>query len=108
MVATRGGRAYERYSWITLLMSAALGLLAGPTLTFAPLSIMVEPAFAVGNVPGVLRALGLTWVFFNVFVLIVLFRNLQAGRGERGGSCGCCRFCGCSTSSSTRPPSTPS
>ena len=62
MAATRGGRGYERYGWVILLVSAILGLVAGLTLTFAPLSIMVEPAFAAGNVPGVLRAWGITWV----------------------------------------------
>jgi hypothetical protein len=56
-------------------------LLAGLVLTFALLSIMVEPAFAAGNVPGVLRAFGLTWIFFNIFVLIILFRNFR--KGER-------------------------
>ncbi len=71
----------EKYSWIILLVSAVLGLLAGLVLTFAPLSIMVEPAFAAGNVPGVLRAFGLTWIFFNIFVLIILFRNFR--KGER-------------------------
>ena len=81
MAAIRGARGYERYGWTILLVSAILGLLAGLVLTFAPLSIMVEPAFAAGNVPGVLRAFGLTWVFFNIFVLIILFRNFR--KGER-------------------------
>ncbi len=72
MAANRGERAYEGYVWIILLVSAVLGLLAGLTLTFAPLSIMVEPAFAAGNVPGVLRAWGITWVFFNVLALVIL------------------------------------
>src|ERR671916_2162599 len=79
MTATSGERVYERYAWIILLVSAVLGLLAGLTLILAPLSIMVEPAFAAGGVPGVLRALGLTWVFFNVLELIILFRNFRRG-----------------------------
>jgi hypothetical protein len=77
MTATGGERAYERYAWTILLVSAVLGLLAALTLILAPLSIMVEPAFAVGNVPAILRTLGLTWVFFNVLELIVLFRNFR-------------------------------
>jgi len=81
MTVNGGGKAYERYAWIILLVSAILGLIAGLTLLFAPLSIMAEPAFAAGNVPGVLRAFGLTWVFFNVLELIILFRNFR--RGER-------------------------
>jgi hypothetical protein len=79
MTATSHERVYERYAWIILSVSAVLGLLAGLTLILAPLSIMVEPAFAAGNVPGVLRALGLTWVFFNVLELIILFRNFRRG-----------------------------
>ena len=72
---TRGGRV----GWIILLVSAVLGSLAGLTLVFAPLSIMVEPAFAAGSVPAILRVLGLTWVFFNIFVVLILFRNFRAG-----------------------------
>jgi len=69
----------KRIGWVILLASAVLGLLAGLTLVVAPLSIMVEPAFAAGSVPAILRALGLTWVFFNVFVLIVLVKYFRAG-----------------------------
>jgi hypothetical protein len=79
MTATSGERVYERYAWIILSVSAVLGLLAGLTLILAPLSIMVEPAFAAGSVPAVLRALGLAWVFFNVLELIILFRNFRRG-----------------------------
>jgi ABC-type antimicrobial peptide transport system permease subunit len=81
MAATRGGRVYERYGWIILLVGAVLGLLTGLALTFAPLSIMVEPAFAAGNVTGVLRAWGITWIFFNIFALVILLRNFR--KGER-------------------------
>ena len=81
MSVNGGGKAHERYAWIILLVSAILGLLTGLTLLSMPLSIMVEPAFAAGNVPGALRAFGLTWVFFNVMALIILFRNFR--RGER-------------------------
>lgn len=77
MTATGGQRVYERYAWIALMVSAVLGLLAGLTLVLSPLSIMIEPAFAVGNVPAILRTLGLTWVFFNVLVVLVLFRNFR-------------------------------
>ena len=68
-----------KIGWGILLASAVLGALGGFTLVVAPLSVMVEPAFAEGNVPAILRALGLTWVFFNVFVLIVLARYFRAG-----------------------------
>ena len=72
---TRGGRV----GWIILLGSASLGSLAGLTLILAPLSIMVEPAFAAGNVPAILRTLGLTWIFFNVLEVVILLRNFRAG-----------------------------
>ncbi len=68
-----------KIGWVILLASALLGALGGVTLVVAPLSVMVEPAFAAGNVPAILRALGLTWVFFNVFVLIVLVKYFRAG-----------------------------
>ena len=79
MAASTTQSSYERYGWIILLVSAVLGLLTALMLLFSPLSIMVEPAFAEGNVPGVLRAFGLTWLFFNIFVLIILFRNFREG-----------------------------
>ena len=81
MAATKGRRAYERYSWMILSVSALLGLLAAVVLVFSPTSILVEPAFAAGNVPGALRAWGATWVFFNILVLVILFRNFR--KGER-------------------------
>ena len=40
---------------------------------------MVEPALAAGNVPGALRAWGITWVFFNVLALVILFKNFRKG-----------------------------
>ena len=72
---TRGGR----FGLIILLVSAILGSLAGLTLIFAPLSIMVEPAFAAGSVPAILRTLVLTWIFFNVLEVVILFRNFRKG-----------------------------
>ena len=79
MAATGGARGYERYGWIILLVSAVLGLLAAVVLTLSPTSILVEPAFEAGNVPGALRAWGITWVFFNILVLVILFRNFRQG-----------------------------
>ncbi len=81
MAATGSARGYERYGWIILLVSAVLGLLAALILTLSPTSILVEPEFRVGSVPGVLRAWGITWIFFNIFVLVILFRNFR--KGER-------------------------
>jgi hypothetical protein len=60
-------------------VSAILGLLSALVLVFSPLSIMVETALAAGNVPGVLRAWGITWVFFNLLELIILFKSFRKG-----------------------------
>ena len=79
MTATGGQRVCERRAWIVLMVSAVLALLAGQTLVLSPLSIVVEPAFAAGNVPAVLGTPGLTWVLFNVFIVLVLFRNFRNG-----------------------------
>ena len=72
---TRGGRV----GWIILLVSTVLGLLAAVILVLSPTSILVEPAFEAGNVPGALRAWGATWVFFNVLELVILFRSFRQG-----------------------------
>ncbi len=42
---------------------------------------MVEPTFAAGSVPGVLRAWVINRVFFNVFALVIPFRDFH--KGER-------------------------
>jgi hypothetical protein len=68
-----------------------LGLLFALVLVFSPFSILVEPALAAGNVPGVLRAWGIAWVFFNVLELIIRFKSFRkGGSSERGGRCGSC------------------
>ena len=68
-----------RYAWIVILLSAVLGLLAALLLTISPTTVLFEPEFRAGDVPGALRAWGVTWLFFNVFALIVLFRGLRQG-----------------------------
>ena len=68
-----------RYGWIILLVSAILGVLAALLLTISPTSVLFEPEFRAGDVPGALRAWGVTWVFFNILALVVLFRNFRQG-----------------------------
>ena len=68
-----------RYGWIILLVSGILGLLVALLLTLSPNTVLVEPAFRAGNVPGALRAWGVTWLFFNVIALVVLFRGFRQG-----------------------------
>jgi hypothetical protein len=70
-----------RYAWIILLISAILGLLVSLVLVISPNTVLIEPAFRVGSVPGALRAWGVTWLFFNVIALVVLFRGFR--KGER-------------------------
>ena len=70
-----------RYAWIILLISAILGLLVSLVLVISPNTVLFEPAFRVGSVPGALRAWGVTWLFFNVIALVVLFRGFR--KGER-------------------------
>jgi hypothetical protein len=68
-----------RYAWIVILLSAILGLLAALLLTVSPTTVLFDPEFRAGDVPGALRAWGVTWVFFNVFALVVLLRNFRQG-----------------------------
>jgi hypothetical protein len=79
MAATRAAGGYDRYGWIVLLVSAVLGLLAAVVLVLSPTSILDEPAFGAGNVPGALRVWGATWVLFDTVVLIILWNNFREG-----------------------------
>ena len=79
MSASQGRRTYERYGWIIILISAILGLLLALLLTISPTTVLFEPEFRTGGVPGVLRAWGINWLFFNVFALVVLFRGFRQG-----------------------------
>jgi hypothetical protein len=69
-----------RYGWIILLISAILGLLAALLVTISPTTVLFEPEFRAGNVPGALRAWGVTWLFFNVLTLVLLFRGFRQGQ----------------------------
>ncbi|HVR76829.1 MAG TPA: hypothetical protein VMS99_00405 [Acidimicrobiia bacterium] len=72
---TRGAKV----GWVILVVSTVLGFLAAVVLIVSPTSILVEPAFAAGNVPGALRAWGATWMFFSVLELVILFRSFRQG-----------------------------
>jgi hypothetical protein len=47
-----------RYAWIIILLSAILGLLAALLLTISPTTVLFEPEFRAGNVPGGPQGLG--------------------------------------------------
>jgi hypothetical protein len=68
-----------RYGRIIILFSAILGLLAALLVTISPTTVLFEPEFRAGDVPGALRAWGVTWLFFNVFALVILFRGFRQG-----------------------------
>ena len=68
-----------RYGWIILLVSLILGLLVALLLVLSPNTVLVEDAFRAGAVPGALRAWGVTWLFFNIIALVVLFRGFRQG-----------------------------
>ena len=76
-----GGRVYERYAWVILLVSAILGLLFAVPMSLAPNAIFTDPDFQVGAAPVAIRAWGITWVGFNIFALVVLLGPYR--RGER-------------------------
>jgi hypothetical protein len=60
MAVKQSGRAYERYGWVILLVSATLGLLFAVVLTLAPNLIFSGPGFRVGNAPLLIRLWGIT------------------------------------------------
>ena len=68
-----------RYGWIILLVSVILGLFGALLVILSPNTVLAEPAFRAGNVPRALRAWGVTWLFFNVIALVVLFRGFRQG-----------------------------
>ena len=68
-----------RYGWIILLVSIILGLFVALLATLSPNTVLAEPAFRAGDVPRALRAWGVTWLFFNVIALVVLFRGFRQG-----------------------------
>lgn len=70
-----------RYGWIILLVSVILGLFVAMLAILSPNTLLAEPAFRAGNVPRAIRGWGVTYLFFNVIALVVLFRGFR--RGER-------------------------
>ena len=81
MAVNRSGRAYERYGWVILLVSATLGLLLAVVLALAPNLIFSGSGFRVGNAPLVIRLWGITWVGFSIFALVMILVPYR--RGER-------------------------
>jgi hypothetical protein len=79
IVVGMGGRAYKRYGWVILSASAVLGIFAAVLTTLPPLSWFIDPLYV--SAYSIMGALGITWVGFNVFALVVILVPYR--RGER-------------------------
>ena len=79
MAVNRSGRAYERYGWVILLVSATLGLLVAVELALAPNLIFSGSGFRVGNAPLLIRIWGITWVGFSIFALVLILVPYRSG-----------------------------
>ncbi len=62
-------RAYERYGWVILSVSALLGIFAAVLTTVPPLYVFSSPAFE--GAYSIMGALGTALVGFNVFALVM-------------------------------------
>jgi hypothetical protein len=62
-------RAYEKYGWMILAVSAIFGIVAAAVTTLPPLSWFTDPVIILAY--SLMGALGTTWVGFNVFALIL-------------------------------------
>jgi hypothetical protein len=74
----REERAYEKYGWMILAVSAVFGIVAAALTTLPPLSWFADPVIMTYSLMG---ALGVTWVGFNLFALILTLIPFR--RGER-------------------------
>jgi hypothetical protein len=72
-------RAYERYGWVILAVSAVFGIVAAVMTTLPPLSWFTDPVIIMTY--SLMGALGVTWVGFNLFALILTLIPFR--RGER-------------------------
>ena len=68
-----------RYGWVILLVSIILGLFVTLLVILSPSTVLAEPALRAGDVQRALRAWGVTWLFFNVIALVILFRGFRQG-----------------------------
>ena len=79
MVAGRGERAYERYGWMILSVSALLGIFSAVVTTLPPISWFWDPLYT--SAYSIMGAWGVTWVGFELFALILI--AIPFRRGER-------------------------
>ncbi len=76
MAVHESWRAYGKYAWMILFVSALLGIFGGVSLMFPS-----DPASLSPSVLWIIRAWGITWVGFNILVLAVSAGPYR--RGER-------------------------
>ena len=72
-------RVYEKYGWMILAVSAVFGIVAAVMTTLPPLSWFTDPVIIMAY--SLMGALGVTWVGFNLFALILTLIPFR--RGER-------------------------
>jgi hypothetical protein len=75
----RKERVYEKYGWMVLAVSAVFGIVAAVLTTLPPLSWFTNPVITMTY--SLMGALGVTWVGFNLFALILTL--IPSRRGER-------------------------
>jgi hypothetical protein len=75
----RKERVYEKYGWMVLAVSAVFGIVAAVMTTLPPLSWFTDPVLVTAY--SLMGALGVTWVGFNLFALILTLIPFR--RGER-------------------------
>ena len=75
----RAEKAYEKYGWVILALSAIFGIVAAVLTTLPPLSWFTDPLFV--SAYSIMGTLGVTWVGFNIFALVMILIPFR--RGER-------------------------
>ena len=75
----RKERAYEKYGWLILAVSAVFGIVAAGLTTLPPLSWFTDPVIIMSY--SLMGGWGVTWVGFNLLALILTLIPFR--RGER-------------------------
>jgi predicted membrane protein len=75
----RTERAYEKYGWLILTVSAVFGIVATVMTTLPPLYVFSSPIFE--DTYPIMGALGTALVGFNIFALVMIL--IPYRRGER-------------------------
>jgi hypothetical protein len=69
VLLNEGGRAYDGYGWVVLLMSALLGIFAALVTAFLPEYILSSPIS--GTAYPIMGALGIASIGFNIFAVVL-------------------------------------